>query len=286
MVCHSNMFRKIGASSFLSANPLINWVKEYFSPPQRHKGTTVHDALRQAEAVTVTDLMPLLLQHQGHSRTIVGYEITKTGTTNLLLFDPAKYVLTYFDISLSQPIFNSRRADRELRDAALHKFYTQVPHNTEHSAQDSYTHGRHEHGHRARLMEHLKKPFRHVNSDAHSRVTSPSGSGRSPVKRLRAGQAPDDDVIVIEDDQEDEIEIVEGSGASPQRGRQSFHGKGRVLGGHEAKVDHGKVLKFVRVDAKSLVKVEKYQILWFPMDEPLNEQAKRKRHLVTSRKIC
>ncbi|EIM90228.1 DUF1671-domain-containing protein [Stereum hirsutum FP-91666 SS1] len=249
------------------AGPLINWVKEYFSPTQRHRAVTVHDALHQAEAVTVTDLMPLLLQHQGHSRTIVGYEITKTGTTNLLLFDPAKH------------------ADRDLRDAALHKFYTQTPQNANHSAQDSYTHGRRGHGHRARLMDHLKKPFQHSSSSGHSLATSPPGSGGSPVKRLRAGQAPDDDVIVIEDEIEDEIEVVEDSGAPQDRGRQAFHGKGRILGGKEAKVDDGKVLKFVRVNAKSLVKAEKYQILWFPMDEPLNDYAKGKRHLVTSRKI-
>lgn len=134
-------------------------------------------------------------------------------------------------------------------------------------------------------MDHLKKPFQHSSSSDHSLATSPPGSGGSPVKRLRAGQAPDDDVIVIEDEIEDEIEVVEDSGAPQDRGRQAFHGKGRILGGKEAKVDDGKVLKFVRVNAKSLVKAEKYQILWFPMDEPLNDYAKGKRHLVTSRKI-
>jgi len=33
--------------------------------------------------------MPLILQHNGHSRTIVGYEVDGHGVTNLLTFDPA-----------------------------------------------------------------------------------------------------------------------------------------------------------------------------------------------------
>jgi hypothetical protein len=36
----------------------------------------------------VTDKMPLILQHNGHSRTIVGYEVSKSGAVTLLAFDP------------------------------------------------------------------------------------------------------------------------------------------------------------------------------------------------------
>lgn len=41
------------------------------------------------KAVIQTDKLPLILQHKGHSRTIVGYEETHRGT-NLLLFDPGR----------------------------------------------------------------------------------------------------------------------------------------------------------------------------------------------------
>jgi len=44
----------------------------------------------QREPIIVTDRMPLVLQHKGHSRTIVGYEMTKNGAINLLAFDPSK----------------------------------------------------------------------------------------------------------------------------------------------------------------------------------------------------
>jgi hypothetical protein len=36
--------------------------------------------------------MPLILQHAGHSRTIIGYEVSKKGIVNLLVFDPSKCV--------------------------------------------------------------------------------------------------------------------------------------------------------------------------------------------------
>lgn len=41
------------------------------------------------KVVQQTEKLPLILQHKGHSRTIVGYEETHRGT-NLLLFDPGR----------------------------------------------------------------------------------------------------------------------------------------------------------------------------------------------------
>ena len=64
---------------------LINWIVDYFSSNVRPKD--VNQALHGASAVTVTDRMPFILQHDGHSRTIVGYEIVRD-STNLLMFDP------------------------------------------------------------------------------------------------------------------------------------------------------------------------------------------------------
>ena len=43
----------------------------------------------RGEAVRQTRKLPLILQHNGHSRTIVGYEETQRGTY-LLLFDPGR----------------------------------------------------------------------------------------------------------------------------------------------------------------------------------------------------
>jgi len=69
---------------------LINWVVQYFAPKkiQDSKPVNLFDSL-QISPITITAKMPLILQHNGHSRTIVGFEVDKTGMTSLLLFDPA-----------------------------------------------------------------------------------------------------------------------------------------------------------------------------------------------------
>ena len=72
-----------------AAEKVVQWVKVYFSPS--HGGTrTVNDVLNGA--VTVTERMPVVLQHAGHSRTVVGYEVQGNGECNLLVFDPSKCV--------------------------------------------------------------------------------------------------------------------------------------------------------------------------------------------------
>ncbi|KDQ60623.1 hypothetical protein JAAARDRAFT_31585 [Jaapia argillacea MUCL 33604] len=97
------------------AQPVIDWVVRYFSSPSSSSPTqvsnpifhslpkeerTVQDALRGASPVEVhNDKMPVVLQHKGHSRTVVGFEVVKGkpgvggkwgGGVNLLIFDPSK----------------------------------------------------------------------------------------------------------------------------------------------------------------------------------------------------
>ncbi|KAF8163131.1 peptidase family C78-domain-containing protein [Crassisporium funariophilum] len=68
---------------------VVNWVVNYFSPTAtQERPTNLFESL-QVSPVISTDKMPLILQHDGHSRTIVGYEVDKNGVTNLLMFDPA-----------------------------------------------------------------------------------------------------------------------------------------------------------------------------------------------------
>ncbi|KAJ7273239.1 peptidase family C78-domain-containing protein [Mycena rebaudengoi] len=73
------------------ADILTDWVIEYFSQSNDSTTTrTVNNVLLGASVVTITSHMPLILQHDGHSRTIVGYEVSKTGAINLLVFDPSR----------------------------------------------------------------------------------------------------------------------------------------------------------------------------------------------------
>ncbi|OXG77798.1 hypothetical protein C349_05048 [Cryptococcus neoformans var. grubii Br795] len=78
---------------------LQQWVKDYFneSTESPSNGSAFDVLMRsgensagRGEVVRVSNRFPLILQHSGHSRTIVGYEENARGDVNLLLFDPGK----------------------------------------------------------------------------------------------------------------------------------------------------------------------------------------------------
>ena len=76
---------------------LVKWVCAYFDvdPPAQDtpSNDTAFSKLMQSKGSPIRiaeDRYPLYLQHQGHSRTIVGVEVTKSGQLNLLLFDPGQ----------------------------------------------------------------------------------------------------------------------------------------------------------------------------------------------------
>ncbi|XP_042560827.1 zinc finger-containing ubiquitin peptidase 1-like [Clupea harengus] len=60
---------------------LFDWVKQYFSQSATRNG-------RLSPRVVQTSLPPIYLQHQGHSRSVVGLEQKRNGSLCLLLFDP------------------------------------------------------------------------------------------------------------------------------------------------------------------------------------------------------
>ncbi|XP_067094300.1 zinc finger-containing ubiquitin peptidase 1 isoform X2 [Osmerus mordax] len=60
---------------------LFDWVKQYFSSPTR-------GGSRLPPRVVKTPQPPIYLQHQGHSRSIVGLEQRRNGTLCVLLLDP------------------------------------------------------------------------------------------------------------------------------------------------------------------------------------------------------
>ena len=76
----------------LDVTPLLDWIRRYFDGDTQEQSTSVQERWRGASPVVISTRMPLILQHPGHSRTIVGYEIAKDGSTILLAFDPSMYV--------------------------------------------------------------------------------------------------------------------------------------------------------------------------------------------------
>jgi hypothetical protein len=83
---HSAQFNLAGFAE------LTDWVVDYFSDSLKRQGN-VNDVLRHASPVVATNKMPVIMQYEGHSVTIVGYELAKNGVVNLLVFDPSRYSL-------------------------------------------------------------------------------------------------------------------------------------------------------------------------------------------------
>ncbi|KAM5539029.1 hypothetical protein V8D89_007252 [Ganoderma adspersum] len=216
--------------------PLLQWIMHYFSgeePRRNSTSTTVGERLLGAQAVVVTDKPPIILQHKGHSRTIVGMEQVKNGVINLLTFDPG------------------RRLTSHIRQIGLQY------HDPARSAGPS--------------KSLPKKVLDSVLPDIKSRKRKspePHGGGG---KRKRENSSGDQDVIVIDDD-EDEGRDRKPLSSSHQR--PDFD-----------TLSPAEVLKVFRLDNKMLRKNKKYQVLWFPMTEPLTEAQKLNRQIVTSEKV-
>jgi hypothetical protein len=172
--------------------PLLDWIKQYFDTQSEDHPTSVQERWRAATPVVISDRMPLILQHQGHSRTIIGYEIAKDGSITLLTFDPAMYVLTLSTLVLRAVHGSIRRMTQlDIRPTALSSFNQQTGHvsDCKHSSTE-------------RLVESLKKPFQ-----TRSKRAGPpaEGQGDSSPKRLRTG--PSGDNAVTTEDNEKTLDI-------------------------------------------------------------------------------
>ena len=66
---------------------LTEWVVNYFT--EKPTGD-LNKILRAKSPVVATGKMPVIMQYDGHSMTIVGYELAKNGKFNLLVFDPSR----------------------------------------------------------------------------------------------------------------------------------------------------------------------------------------------------
>ncbi|KAI0646907.1 peptidase family C78-domain-containing protein [Trametes meyenii] len=212
--------------------PLLQWIRNYFSGGEKQpKSTTVEQALRGASPVVVTNKMPIVLQHEGHSRTIVGCEVIKDGIINLLTFDPAK------------------KPSLSIRNAGLRN------HNPTRQSESSKT------------FHKVLHPVETIKSK--KRKSAPESPSKASGSTKRKRPSDPGEIIVIESDSEQDERPSGSTLAAAQSGEPN----------------PGEVLKFFRIDAKSLRKKDKYQILYFPLDDPLTEKEKLRRRVVTSEKV-
>lgn len=208
----------------------------YFTPPQYPAAhATVDDALRGASPVVCTDRMPLILQHPGHSRLIVGYEMTASGAVNLLIFDPAKWVLRLWSARPPADAVNDRRPSSQFRAAGLDRSPAAPPAASASRRQD----GSHRHHHLSPSWL-IHKAHRALNSKRHPSqdmdVIDVDAEPDAPIKRSGQDEETEDDEVVCVD-------------PPPEAS-----GPNRMRGGHmpETPLKPAQVIKFFRVTPKRL----------------------------------
>lgn len=154
---------------------MIDWIVQYFSPPTPKQGT-VTDVLRAASPVIATDKMPLVLQFNGHSQTIIGYEISKNGDTNLLVFDPSR-----------PPRSNLRRAAIAGPSSVVWE--------------------------QSRTNQVLQSVMHSTSNGHSSKLKRPSSSSDTQQHKRTKSSESDDEIIIVEDP--DAPKNGQGSGVPP-----------------------------------------------------------------------
>ncbi|XP_070767459.1 zinc finger-containing ubiquitin peptidase 1 isoform X2 [Enoplosus armatus] len=94
---------------------LFDWVKQYFCQSSRSS--------RLSPRVIHTSLPPLYLQHQGHSRSIVGLEQKKNGSLCLLLLDPGSSASDARKLLSRDTVSTAVRHVRKFPGSLKHKQY-------------------------------------------------------------------------------------------------------------------------------------------------------------------
>ena len=69
---------------------LIQWLTVHFTEHSNEPEPGAGGTPSSARGVFMSTRMPVVLQHKGHSRTVVGVEFAASGETNLLIYDPAR----------------------------------------------------------------------------------------------------------------------------------------------------------------------------------------------------
>ncbi|KAF1387517.1 hypothetical protein PFLUV_G00079780 [Perca fluviatilis] len=97
---------------------LFDWVKQYFQQSSRSS--------RLPPRLVHTSMPPLYLQHQGHSRSIVGLEQKKNGSLCLLLLDPGTSASDTRKLLSRDSVSHAVRHVRKFPGSLKHKQYQVV----------------------------------------------------------------------------------------------------------------------------------------------------------------
>lgn len=110
---------------------LYEWVRQYFS--------LGHNSSRLPPRIIHTSQPPLYLQHQGHSRTVVGLEQKRSGALCLLILDPGSSASDLRRVLSPGSVSTALRQIRKFPSALKHRQYQLVAAEGVHSEHDKQT---------------------------------------------------------------------------------------------------------------------------------------------------
>ncbi|CAE6456344.1 unnamed protein product [Rhizoctonia solani] len=217
-------------------------------------GTAGPEESQTTPHVYMSKKMPIVLQHKGHSRTVVGIEFTKSGGTNLLIYDPAR-----------RPSAAIRKAGLKVHASGVSSINSNtLPHPQQH---------RH-HGSSTKAKDFFKRV---IKRRSRSRIDE------QEPKRVRGGSAEVEDWEALGRGKGHKLggsAVRDQSHNDPGLAKVTdpnshINGETRVpeenlnLLATLQDLDLGRVLSAFRVTPSQLGKKDQYQILWFPMTSPL-----------------
>ncbi|KDN50594.1 hypothetical protein RSAG8_01092, partial [Rhizoctonia solani AG-8 WAC10335] len=234
---------------------LIQWMTMHFMEHSNDLSSGPEGG-HKTPRVYMSTKMPIVLQHKGHSRTVVGIEFTKTGGTNLLIYDPAR-----------KPSSIVHKTGLLVHASGVSSI-----------SSDTFPHSQQRHhGSPTKAKDFFKRV---IKRRSHSRMDE------QVSKRVRGGTAEPDDWeglgrgkgrklggSAAEDPSHDD--------SRPSKANDpSSHTNGEIKLPKEnidmlatlQSLDLGRVLGAYRVTPSQLSKKDQYQILWFPMTAPLTGQ--------------
>ncbi|KDQ33781.1 hypothetical protein PLEOSDRAFT_152572 [Pleurotus ostreatus PC15] len=265
--------------------PLIDWIVAYFSSSSLSQmkdfdARKYIEGVPQGEAVRITERMPIILQHQGHSRTIVGYEVTKKGEVNLLTFDPSrvpKPALRRAALSLwgGNPDASSSRSDGPLtKHRSIRDFFSPASRASSHQKRKSSLES---------SPVEQKRSRQDSTVPAATRANTLGAAAKPPVNRSEQSN-----LINLVDDHDEEkadVEVV-GTNAPTKGTKKQAKTEQTKLDGLVEKMPPSQVLVSFRLESKKLGNKKEYQILYFPMTAPLTEKEQNARKVVRSTRYC
>ncbi|KAL5635022.1 hypothetical protein ACGC1H_002901 [Rhizoctonia solani] len=227
---------------------LIQWMTTHFMEHSNDLSSGAEGG-HTTPHVYMSTKMPIVLQHKGHSRTVVGVEFTKTGATNLLIYDPAR-----------KPSATLHKAGIKVHASGVSSI-----------SSDTFPHSQqHHHGSPTKAKDFFKRV---IKRRSHSRMDE------QVPKRVRGGSVETDNweasgrgmghklggFVAKDPSHNDSGPSKLNDPSSEIKSPEDSIGLLATLQG----LDLGRVLSSYRVTPSQLSKKDQYQILWFPMTAPL-----------------